>query len=236
MPEPQQDGKEFMMPLDDPSPKVSGDERFAFTVNGVSYQTHDAVKDGRQLLQTTGFTPASDHVLIELTRPGSRTIGLDEEVDLSAPGREAFYAFLSDREFNFTVDEVGYAWGAPAISEETLRSISETPADKELVLERKDGEDEVIKPGSSVDLAARGTEHIYTERRLITVYYSDDPFEIPRGRYTGAELAATLHVPSEYVLDRVKHDGDFEEIAPTQSVKVREGMHFVSHPPCGQSS
>jgi hypothetical protein len=117
-----------------------------------------------------------------------------------------------------------------------LRSISETAADKELVLERKDGEDEVIKPRSSVDLAARGTEHIYTERHLITVYYADDPFEIPRGRYTGAELAAKFHVPSGYVLDLVKHDGNFEEIAPTQSVKVREGMHFVSHPPCGQSS
>lgn len=224
------------MTQEDTSPGVSGNERFAFTVNGVRFKSDDAVKDGRQLLQTAGFTPASDHVLIEITHPGSKSVGLDEEVDLSAPGREEFRAFLSDREFNFTVDEVGYVWGAPTISEEDLRAISATPAAKELVLDRADGEDEVIEAGGSVDLAARGTEHIYTEKRLITVYYKDDPFEIERGRYTGAQLSTKFSVPSGYVLDLVKPDGEFKEIKPTDSIKVREGMHFVSHPPHGTSS
>jgi hypothetical protein len=224
------------MTQQDTSPEVSGNERFAFTVNGVRYASHDAVKDGRQLLQTAGFTPASDHVLIEITHPGSKTVGLDEEVDLSAPGREEFRAFLSDRELNFTIDEVGYVWGAPTISEEELHAISQTPAGKELVLDRQDGEDVVIEPGGSVDLGARGTEHLYTEKRLITVFYKDDPFEIERGRYTGAQLATKFSVPAGYVLDLVKRDNEFKEIKPTDSIKVREGMHFVSHPPHGTSS
>jgi len=228
--------RSFGMSLDETSPEVSGNERFPFTVNGVRYKSDGAVKDGRQLLQTAGFTPASDHVLIEITRPGAKMVGLDEEVDLRAAGREEFRAFLSDREFNFTIDEVGYVWGAPTISEEGLRAISQTPANKELVLERAHGEDEVIEPGGSVDLGARGTEHIYTEKRLITVFYKDDPLEIERGRYTGAQLSAKFGVPSGYVLDLVKPDGEFKEIKPTDSVKVREGMHFVSHPPHGQSS
>jgi hypothetical protein len=228
--------RSFGMAHDDASSEVSGNERFAFTVNGVSYTSPDAVKDGRQLLQTAGFAPASDYVLIEITHPGAKTIGLDEEVDLSDPGHEEFRAFLSDREFNFTVDEIGYVWGSPTVSEEDLRSLSQIPANKELVLEREDGEDEVIAEGGSVDLSARGTEHIYAEKRLVTVFYKDDPFELERGRYTGAQLALKFSVPANYVLDLVKPDGEFKEIKPTDSVKVRDGMHFVSHPPHGQSS
>ncbi len=224
------------MTLDDTSPEVSGNELYAFTVNGVRFNSDGTVKDGRQLLQTAGFMPASDHVLIEITHPGAKTIGLDEEVDLGAPGREEFRAFKSDREFNFTVDEVGYVWGEPSISEEDLRAITQTPAGKELVLERADGEDEVIEAGGSVDLAARGTEHLYTEKRLITVYYKDGPVEIARGRYTGAQLSTKFGVPSGYVLDLVKPEGEFKEIKPTDSIKVREGMRFVSHPPHGTSS
>ena len=224
------------MTQEDTSPEVSGNERFAFTVNGVRYASHDAVQDGRQLLQTAGFMPASDHVLIEITHPGSKAVGLDEEVDLSEPGREEFRAFLTDREYNFTIDEVGYVWGAPTITEEELRAVSKTPASKKLVLDRADAEDEVIETGGSVNLDAHGTEHIYTEKHLITVFYKDDPFEIERGRYTGAQLSAKFGAPSGYVLDLVKPDGDFKEVKPTDSVKVREGMHFVSHPPYGQSS
>jgi hypothetical protein len=207
-----------------------------FTINGTAYATDDPLPDGRKLLQRAGLLPASDYALIRLTRPGSRAVGLDEKVNLSAPGEEGFKAFLSDREFNFTVDEIGYVWGAPLISEEELRTISMAPADKELVLDRQDGHDTVIEPGTSVDLAARGTERIFTEKRLITVYYKDDPYELERGRYTGAQLAEKFKVPAGYVLDLVKPDGDFKEIKPTESVKVRGGMHFVSHPPCGQSS
>jgi hypothetical protein len=218
------------------SENLSAAGQHKFRINGTPYATDDALPDGRKLLQMAGLSPASDYALIRLTHPGSRTVGLDEEVNLGAPGEEAFRAFLSDREFNFTVDEVGYAWGAPLISEEELRVISLTPAGKELVLDYQDGQDTIIEPGTSVNLAARGTEHIYTEKRLITVYYKDDPFELERGRYTGVQLVTKFSVPSGYVLDLVKPDGDFKEIKPTESLKVREGMHFVSHPPCGQSS
>lgn len=224
------------MTVDDTSPEASGNEHFAFTVNGARYTSHDAVKDGRQLLQAAGFTPASEYVLIQVIRPGTKSIGLDEEVHLSEPGREEFRAFASDRVFTFTVDEVGYEWGAPSISEEDLRSITGTPAGKELILDRAEEEDLVIEAGAVVDLEARGTEHLHSSKRLITVYYKDDPFEIARGRYTGAQLAQTFNVPSGYVLDLVKDGSEFTEIKPTDTLKVREGMHFVSHPPRGQSS
>lgn len=224
------------MSLDDTSPEVSGNERFAFTVNGVRYKGHDAVKVGRQLLQAAGFAPASEFVLIQVLRPGSKSIGLDEDVDLRGAGREEFRAFASDRVFTFTADEVGYEWGAGSITEEDLRDITGTPPGKRLVLDRDDEDDDIVEPGSTVDLAARGTEHLYSEKRTVTVYYADDPFELERGRYTGTQLTTTFGVPAGYVLDLVKPNNDFQEIKPGDTLKIREGMRFVSHPPCGQSS
>jgi hypothetical protein len=208
---------------------------YAFTVNGVQYTSREPVQDGRQLLQASANIPATDHVLIEVTHPGARVIGLEEEVDLAGSLEKEFWAFLSDREFNFTVNEIGYVWGEPTIMETVLRAITQTPGNYELVLARADG-DKVIELGASVDLAKRGTEHIYTEKRFITVFYKDDPFELARGRYSGAQLSTKFGVPSGYVLDLIEPDGHFKEIGPNDTLKVRDGMHFVSHPPCGQSS
>ena len=84
------------MALDDTSPEASGNQRFSFVVNGDRYRTRDQIEDGRDLLQTSGFDPASDHVLIQLTRPGSKSIGLDEDVDLGEPGREELHHHAGD--------------------------------------------------------------------------------------------------------------------------------------------
>lgn len=224
------------MSLDTTSPEVSGNERFAFTVNGARYNTEDPVLQGRDVLQKAGFTPASEHVLIELTRPGSTSVGIDEDVDLSQPGREEFRAFASDRTYSFTVDERGYEWGAPTISEPELRDITGTPDNRALIFEHEDEPDEILQPDAVVDLAERGTEHLRKGKRTVTVYYADAPFELERRVYTGAELSAVFSVPSDYQLDLVKPNGDFDEIGADQRVKVREGMRFVSHPPCGQSA
>lgn len=225
------------MPLDHTPPDEPGKKHYVFNINGVDHTTDDGMLDGRGLLQKAGFTPASDHLLIQLTHPGSRVIGLDEEVDLAALGVEAFRAFLSDRAFAFTVDEVGYAWGAPTITELELRAIADVPPDKVLIIEREDEEDQVVEEGGSVDLAARGTEHLRIGKRVITVYYGDDtPFELKPGVYTGAQLCAIFHVPANYQLDLVKPNGDFDEIGNDQRLRIKDGMHFVSHPPSGKSS
>lgn len=223
------------MALDDASPEVSGKQRFAFIVNGERYETRDPVLQGRDVLQKAGFTPPSDHVLIQLTRPGSVSKGLDEDIELSEPGREEFRAFHGDRTFSFTVDERGYEWGAPTITEPELRDVTGTPEGKVLIVEHEDEPDEVLEPDAVIDLAERGTERLRTGKRTVTVYYGDDPFELERRVYTGAELAGIFGVPTGYQLDLVTPD-DFEEVGPDRRVKVREGMRFVSHPPCGQSS
>jgi hypothetical protein len=224
------------MEVHETPPDHSGKHHYFYTIDGKRFETTDEVQDARQLLQKAGRTPADDYVLIELLRPGAHIIGLDDEVDLDNVKEREFRSFLTDRTFNFTVDEIGYAWGSGAIAEAELRDVAGVSADKVLFLDRRDQEDLMLDDGSSLDLAAAGTEHLRTAKRLITVFYKDKPFELKPGKYTGAQLAAIFAVPSQYQLDLVKPNGEFEEIEPTKSLEIKDGMHFVSHPPCGQSS
>jgi len=224
------------MTLEEHPPENVGKHRYFYTIDGNRTETSDDVQDARKLLRQAGRDPADDYVLVELLHPGSRSIGLDEDVDLAGAKEKEFRSFLADRVFNFTVDELGYEWGAGTISESELRDLAVVPDDKVLVLDRREEEDLVLDEGSAVNLAAAGTEHLHTAKRLVTVFYKDKPFEMKRGKYTGAQLSATFGVPSQYQLDLVKPDGEFEEIEPTKTVKIKDGMHFVSHPPCGQSS
>ncbi len=43
-------------------------------------------------------------------------------------------------------------------------------------------------------------------------------------------------MPAGYKLDLIKPDGEFKELKPGKTLKVRDGMEFTSHVPAGQSS
>jgi hypothetical protein len=214
----------------------SGDRDFKITINGKVLSLRDPLVDGRKLLTASGFTPADEHVLIQILTPGARSIGLDESVDLTGAGTEAFRAFATDRVFSFTVNGVGYEWGAATISEPELRLLAHVAADEVLFLEHEDEPDAALEATADVDLAARGVEHIHIGKRKVTVLYNHVRFELERLVYETSELVEIFGVPSGYVLDLIKPNGDFHELKPGERLKVRDGMEFVSHAPCGQSS
>src|ERR1700686_4709610 len=110
---------------------------YGTTVNHRAVNFTDPVPDGRQILSAAGFDPADEHVLIERKRRGTRSIGLDEPVDLRDEGREAFDAFKSDRTYSFTVDDRGYEWGAAVVTEPQLRELAAVSEDEVIVLERQ---------------------------------------------------------------------------------------------------
>jgi hypothetical protein len=224
------------MTIEETLPERSGKHRYFYTVNTQRFESSDGVQDGRKILRNAGFDPPDEHILIEVLHPGTLVVGLDEDVELDGAKEKEFRAFLSDRTFAFTIDERGYEWGAATIAETELRYLGNVPANKVLVLDRHDEPDLVLDEGASLDLNQRGTEHLLTEKRLITVYYKDQAFEVKRGTYTGAQLCAIFGVPVQYILDLVKPNGDFEEIGQDQPLRVKDGMHFVSHPPRGHSS
>jgi Multiubiquitin len=206
------------------------------TVNGKPLTFHDPLVDGRKVLHKAGFDPASDHVLIQLLRPGSVSRGIDEGIDLSKPGHYEFRAFAFDRVLNFTVEERGYEWGAAKISVDDLYGITGVDRHKLFILERGDEPDEILEEDGELDLDARGVEHVRTGKRLVTVTYNHNAFELERRVYTTEELHAAFAVTSGYVLDLILPTGEFRELKPGAKLKVRNGMEFVSHAPSGQSS
>ncbi len=223
------------MPLDTTSPVDSGNQQLAFTVNGVPYKTRDPILHGRDVLQMAGFTPSSEHVLIELTRPGSKSIGLDEDVDLREPGREVFRAFASDRTFNFTVDERGYEWGAPTITEIELREITDTPVTKGFVVERQDSPDRPLEEGDSLNLAERGTEHIRSRQRMVRIIVNAREVEVAATDVSYAQLVAFAFNPvptgPEVLFTITYRKGPPPEpkgtVAEGQTVPIKNGEIFV---------
>lgn len=213
-----------------------GEHDFLVTVNGKRVALGDSLVDGRKVLRKAGFNPSDEHVLIELMHPGSQSRGLDEDISLQATKPKAFRAFASDRTFNFTIDEIGYEWGGSEISVSELHEISGVSREQVFILEREDEPDAVLAEDGKIVLTGKGTEHLRSGKRTVTVRYNHNPFELERRIYSTEELLVIFGVPAGYILDQVKPDGSFNELKPGERVKVREGMEFVSHAPCGQSS
>ena len=93
-----------------------------------------------------------------------------------------------------------------------------------------------LKPGDVLDLAHGGTEHLHTEKRLITVFFENEPREIPRGTYTTEELKQLFGVQDGYVLEVINEEGQLTPLKPGAKLRVKQGMKFFEQVPCGGSS
>lgn len=211
------------------------DGKFFTTVNGAEVKFSDAKTSGAHILDRADLRPISEHVLIQLMGNSSRSISLDETVDLRTPGTEAFRAFRSDRIFRFTLNGHGFEWGEDKISEPELRVIGRVREDEVLVLEREGG-DVDLKSADVIDLANGGTEHVHTEKRRITVFFENEPREIPRGVYTTTQLKDLFGVQEGYVLEIINEEGQLMPLNPGAKLRVKAGMRFFEQVPCGGSS
>jgi hypothetical protein len=209
---------------------------FKATVNGQTIKFNDPMPTGRQILSQAGFTPADSFVLIQVQQHTTRSVGLEETVDLREQGKEVFRAFESDRIFRLVIDERGYEWGAAVITEPELREIAGVPKNEVLVLEREDEPDLPLGPDDKVDLGKKGVEHLHTAKRLITVYVDDVAKEIPRGRYTTEELLKLLEVEPGYLLNVKDENGILVPLKPGETIRVKDGTHFYTQVPGGGSS
>jgi len=208
---------------------------FRIEVNGRELELCDPTPDGRQILLAAGLEPADEHVLIEVLHPGTRSIELEQKVDLQGPKPKVFRAFRSDRLYLFTLDGLGYEWGASVITEKELRALGDIPDDRIIVLDRSHGEEQVLAPDARVNLAEAGTEHLRSAMRLVRVFIDDVEKFIPRGKHTTEELLKLLDVTAGYLLNVLEH-GQLKALQPGQVVDVKEGMKFYSQAPGGGSA
>lgn len=204
---------------------------FGFSVNGRALRSRDRVLTGRQIRSEAGFDPASEHVLILVVERGTRSIGLDETLELDADGGTKLRAFFGDRVFSFTLDERGYEWGAPTIAVDELRALAGVPEERELVLDAD--EDDVLEAGTELRLDRAGAERIRSRpvrARTVTIVVNGREKEVPRGRISHEqvlELAFGSCAPAvTHTVTWRDRGGDEGSLLPGESVRVREGMIF----------
>lgn len=156
------------------------------TIDGENYQFSDAQLTGRQIRAAAKLAPASEYVLILIEEGSSRSIGLDELIDISAFQRAEFKSFRSDRLFTFTVNERGFEWGADEISVADIRRIAEIADSEELVLDSR--RDEALPNDGSVRLSKAGVERVRSHSITVHIFVNTRKKEVPRGNISFEEL------------------------------------------------
>ena len=190
------------------------------------------------ILRQLGKTPTLDHRLVQLTYPGTTSYDDDERVDLKAPTPPDFLICEADRLMACAIDEVAYDLPVTRIQGKHLRLIARIPDQQALFLERKDEPDLEIGPDDWVDLGGKGVERLYSRDSKVTVCL-DEPgneFEMPRGRYTMAQLIAAFGLSAGQVLNYVDPEGKLTPFKDDEAVQVFAGMKFFAHAASGGSS
>jgi hypothetical protein len=148
--------------------------RFPVVIDGVERSTTDPVITGRQLLDLAGRVPAEEHIVYFLTPERIlEDLSLEETVDLREPGKESFLTFRSDRSFRFQLNGKREDWGAPQITEPTLKKLAGVNGEHEVWLERQAEPDLALEPGQTVQLDAPGIERFRTELARALVHVVD---------------------------------------------------------------
>ncbi|ABE37272.1 hypothetical protein RPD_0032 [Rhodopseudomonas palustris BisB5] len=135
-----------------------------YPVNGAMAAFPDNVVNGREVLTRSGLVPASEYRLILVRNGRTRLIGTDDDVDLDKEHGGSFRAFLSDRDFGFTVDEVGQVWGTADMEVDEFLRIWPQHPEHRWVLERDDEPDTVLTPGGVLSFGPKGVEHVVSRK------------------------------------------------------------------------
>lgn len=208
--------------------------QFVIRVDGAAVELKTFRSTGKDILARAGKAPAEQYVLIQLMERTSRSISLEEDVELTGDGIELFRSFLSDRLYRFIEDGTGYDWGAGSISETELREIAGVPEAFALELVQGGG-GRILGSGEVVSLDGMGVEQFRRVKRLVKVLLGETPHHIPAGVYTTEELIKVLGVQPGYLLNVETEEG-LVLLEPHEKVRVVDCMQFFEQVPCGGSS
>jgi hypothetical protein len=168
-------------------------------VDGSNFPVQDPVVSGRQVLETAGKQPPDDFIVYWVGKDNVlQDLGLERTVHLHEHRVARFLTFRSDRSYRFEIEGKREDWGAPTISEETLRKLAGVGIEYRVWLERKDQPGRLIDRGEFVDLEAPGIERFYLERVLSVEVVNEnngDEFRLEGFKQTTLEvLFAQMYV------------------------------------------
>jgi len=143
-----------------------------------------------------------------------------------------------DRLFRFELNGIAVNWPESAISGEQLRKLAQNDDTFEVVRELEGEPSRPVDDDDTITLRGDGRERFVTRlgEKVVTVFYNNIPFQITKGTYTTEQLQVIFSVPQGHILDLISPEGDFIELKPGQTLKVKKGMKFISHAPTGQSA
>lgn len=211
-----------------------GDETFQF--RRAHFDDRKVV--GVQIAEAAGAHPIEAFAILRHLRSGElESIRPTEPVDLGEDGVERFFVVRGADLHRFFVEGLSMEWPKAKLAAKHIKFLAKAEGGQVLVLDSEDG-DVVLEDDDLVDLAADGVERLMLRHapKTVTVFYKEKPYELERGAYTTEQLIGVFTPPAGYLLDLIDRDGEFRELKPGESIKVREGMEFSSHPPAGHSS
>lgn len=204
-----------------------------YELDGETVTVPDGIISGRTIRARGGLNPVSDYVLIELGNAMSRSIGLEEEINLVETPSPIFRSFRSDRVFSLTINERGYEWGEEKISVDDIRAIASISNDQELILDSD--RDRPIDDDGNVRLKSQGVERILSRRReLVCIFVNTVEEYVKPGEISFSELVK-LAFPDLQVTPITEltvtyrkghHNQPAGSLIAGESVKVKKGMIF----------
>jgi len=206
-------------------------DKFQFTVDGTPHGTNDKTMDGSQIRETAGLTPASDFVLIQIDGGIAFSIGIERDVTFERGKVATFLSFRSDRIYNFTVNERGWEWGAPAILAADIFRHGAIDDGLELILDSAG--DTPVAPDGEVRLDGEGVERIRSrEPKTVTIKVNGRSRTVEKKPHSYREIAKIAYPDANfenfnytitYLHGVHGAEGDLVE---GETIQVRKGMVF----------
>lgn len=105
----------------------------------------------------------------------------------------------------------------------------------QLVRVFQDGRKEILPGDAVVDLNGYGVEEFQTEKRLVEVFYKNQPFKLQLGDVRVTELKKIFGLPQACHLSVLVGD-ELKPLPDDGFVCIRGGEHFASYPCDGKAS
>jgi len=206
---------------------------YQYRLNEQVFETSDPVVTGRDIRAQADLVPVSDYILIQLGDRTTRSVGLEEPINLNRAVMPEFLSFFGDRTFSLTINERGYEWGAEEIPISAIRRHASIPDDHEVVLDSEG--DRVLEDGDVVRLKGKGVERIRSRpaEQICIIVNTRQKFVAP-GQISFAQLVvlAFPDLPigpnTAFTVSYRKGRGDKPEgtLIEGESIKVKKGMVF----------
>ena len=203
---------------------------------GVWCRSTDSHPTGRVICEAAGAIPADEFILIQIADRETRSVALDERVDLREVDRLRFRVFRDDRAFTFTLDGRGFEWGSDSIPAVARRDFAEIDTDFELVLRHEAGV--VIPDDSEIALSkSHVAVRLFTRRRqpeLITIVINGRARQVKGPKISFSEVVA-LAFPTRRQGPKGSSRSNTSAALTTslrelrlrgRSVKIKKGMEF----------